>query len=306
MVDPRLRALAHGLAPDADPRGRLAATVAHLQGGYRYTLRPGAFRTGDPLAEFLFEKKAGYCEYFASAAVVLLRLQGVPARFVKGLSVGPQTDQGGGLHVVRDSDAHAWVEAWIPGEGWVEADPTPPGSFAEAHGRADSFQRFLQRVRAALSVGWARLTVRGPVSLLRLVARELSRVVARAVREPVLWLVALGLALGPRLVRSWISRRHRRRVAALDAGPAVSAELRALVREVERRWRALGRPRPPGRGLLEHARAVAVDGALGPPVPSGIATAARDVVEAYYRARFGGEPPDAGETARLRHGLREP
>ena len=96
--------------------------------------RPGAFRTGDPLAEFLFEKKAGYCEYFASAAVVLLRLQGVPARFVKGLSVGPQTDQGGGLHVVRDSDAHAWVEAWIPGEGWVEADPTPPGQFAEAHG----------------------------------------------------------------------------------------------------------------------------------------------------------------------------
>ena len=136
VVDPRLRALAHGLAPGADPRGRLAATVAHLQGGYRYTLRPGAFRTGDPLAEFLFEKKAGYCEYFASAAVVLLRLQGVPARFVKGLSVGPQTDQGGGLHVVRDSDAHAWVEAWIPGEGWVEADPTPPGPFAEAHGRA--------------------------------------------------------------------------------------------------------------------------------------------------------------------------
>ncbi len=136
VVDPRLRALAHGLAPDADPRARLAATVAHLRGGYRYTLRPGAFRTGDPLAEFLFEKKAGYCEYFASAAVVLLRLQGVPARFVKGLSVGPQTDQGGGLHVVRDSDAHAWVEAWIRGEGWVEADPTPPGSFAEAHGRA--------------------------------------------------------------------------------------------------------------------------------------------------------------------------
>ena len=241
-----MRALAHSLAPDADPRGRLAATVAHLQGGYRYTLRPGAFRTGDPLAEFLFEKKAGYCEYFASAAVVLLRLQGVPARFVKGLSVGPQTDQGGGLHVVRDSDAHAWVEAWIPGEGWVEADPTPPGSFAEAHGRADSFQRFLQRVRAALSVGWARLTVRGPVSLLRQVARELSRVVARAVREPVLWLVALSLALGPRLVRSWRSRRRRRRAAALDASPAVSAELRALVREVERRWTALGRPRPAG------------------------------------------------------------
>ena len=304
VVDQRLRALAHGLAPDADVRGRLVATVAHLQGGYRYTLRPGAFRTGDPLAEFLFDKKAGYCEYFASAAVVLLRLQGVPARFVKGLSVGPQTDQGGGLHVVRDSDAHAWVEAWIPGEGWVEADPTPPGQFAEAHARADSFQRFLQRVRAALSVGWARLMARGPASLLRHIARELARLLARAAREPVVWLVAFTLALGPRLMRSWRSRRRRRRAAALDASTAVSAELRALVREVERRWAALGHPRPPGRGLLEHARALAADEAPGAPFPAGTAASARDVVEAYYRARFGGEPPDPAEAARLRHGLR--
>ena len=65
------------------------------------------------------------------------------------------------------------------------------------------------------------------------------------------------------------------------------------MREVERHWRALGRPRPPSRGLLEHARAVAAKGAL-------------DVVEAYYKARFGGEPPDPTETARLRDGLRGP
>jgi hypothetical protein len=149
------------------------------------------------------------------------------------------------------------------------------------------------------------LTVRGPVSLLREVARELSRVVARAVREPVVWLVALGLALGPRLVTSWSSRRRRRRAAALETSAAVSAELRALVREVERRWSALGRPRPPGRGLLEHARAVAGEGAFGAAVPAGMAAAARDVVDAYYRARFGDEPPDPAETARLRHDLRE-
>ena len=303
VIDERLRALARSLAPSANPRGRLAATVSHLQAGYRYTLRPGAFRTGDPLAEFLFEKKAGYCEYFASAAVVLLRLQGVPARFVKGLSVGPQTDQGGGLHVVRDSDAHAWIEAWIPGEGWVEGDPTPPGQFADAHGRADSFQRFLQHVRAALSTAWARLTVRGPLSLLRRVARDMAHGLARAAHEPVLWAVAVILALGPRLVRSWRSRR-RRPAAALDAGAAVPAELRALVREVERRWTAQGRARPPNRGLLEHARALVLKGALDGSAPAGIETATCDVVEAYYRARFGSEPPEPAETARLRLGLR--
>jgi transglutaminase-like putative cysteine protease len=304
VVDERLRALAGGLAPGADPRGQLAATVAHLQAGYRYTLRPGAFHTADPLAEFLFEKKAGYCEYFASAAVVLLRLQGVPARFVKGLSVGAQTDQGGGLHVVRDSDAHAWVEAWIPGAGWVEADPTPPGQFAEAHARASGVERFLQHLRAALSAGWARLVVRGPASFLRHVTGELTRLAVRAAREPVLWLAALTAALAPRLIRYWRSRRQGRRAAALDTSPAVPAELRALVRVVERRWVSVGHPRPPGRGLLEHARSLLPGGAPGPPVSDPMAAAARDVVEAYYRARFGGEAPDAVETARLRQELR--
>jgi transglutaminase-like putative cysteine protease len=304
VVDERLRMLARALAPGADARARLAATVRFLSAGYRYTLRPGAFRTQDPLAEFLFEKKAGYCEYFASAAVILLRLQGVPARFVKGLSVGPQTDQGGGLHVVRDSDAHAWVDAWIPGQGWVEADPTPPGQLAEAHGSADSFQRFLQHVRAALSAAWARLTVRGPLSLMRRLARDVAAALVRGAREPILWLVAVVAALGPRLVRAWRSLR-RRRSAAPEADAAVPAELRALVRRLEQRWTAQGRPRPPSVGLLEHARALSREGALdGSAAPAGVGTAACDVVEAYYRARFGDEPPDPLATDRLRLLLR--
>ncbi len=131
-VDPRVVALAHDLARQAeDPRARVSATVRHLQSHYRYTLAPGAFRTDDPLAEFLFEKKEAYCEYFASAAVVLLRLQGVPARFVKGLSVGPQTDVGGGLHVVRESDAHAWVEAWVARRGLDRGGPDSAGAVRE-------------------------------------------------------------------------------------------------------------------------------------------------------------------------------
>ena len=77
-VDPRLLALARELATSPAPARRIEATVGHLRSGYRYTLRPGAFRTGDPLAEFLFEKKAGYCEYFASAAVILLRARACP------------------------------------------------------------------------------------------------------------------------------------------------------------------------------------------------------------------------------------
>ena len=75
-IDSRVAALARQLGEASSPRERVDAVIRHLQTRYRYTLAPGSFHTDDPLAEFLFEKKAGYCEYFASAAVVLLRLQG--------------------------------------------------------------------------------------------------------------------------------------------------------------------------------------------------------------------------------------
>jgi hypothetical protein len=306
QVDARVAELARTLAVgSADPRGRLHTTVRHLQTSYRYTLAPGTFRAGgDPLAEFLFEKKAAYCEYFATAAVVLLRLQGVPARFVKGLSVGLQTDLGGGLHVVRESDAHAWIEAFLPGEGWVEEDPTPPGQFASAHPPASGPDRLLQRARAALSSAWNRLRARGPTSFLVWLGRKAASLARRAAGEPVAWLLAAMLALGIGLGRWWHARRRRPRLAAHDAIPEVPPELRALVRDVERRWAALGRPRPAGRGLLEHARTLGVDTVSGPPAPATLPAAAQEIVRVYYRVRFGGEVPDPAETTRLRALLR--
>ena len=305
-VDLRVVELARTVALESpEPRGRLSATVRHLQTGYRYSLAPGAFRAGgDPLAEFLFEKKAAYCEYFASAAVVLLRLQGVPARFVKGLSVGPQSDVGGGLHVVRESDAHAWIEAWVPGEGWVEDDPTPPGQFASARGPAGGFDRLVQRARAALASAWNRLRVRGPAAFLSWLGREIASLAQRAVREPLAWALALLLAVSPWLVRAWRSRRRRQGEAARDGIATVPADVRSLLRDVERRWAALGRPRPAFRGLLEHARALAADGGPGAPVPAALLAAGREIVGVYYRARFGGEAPDPAETTRLREALR--
>jgi transglutaminase-like putative cysteine protease len=303
-IDPRVGGLARTLALEAaDPRGRLRATVQHLQAGYRYTLAPGAFRPGgDPLAEFLFEKKAAYCEYFATAAVVLLRLQGVPARFVKGLSVGPQTDVGGGLHVVRESDAHAWIEAFLPGEGWVEEDPTPPGQFASARAPAGGLDRLLQRARAGLASAWNRLRARGPGAFLAWLGREAAALARRASGEPLAWVAAALVALGAALTR--FRRGRRRRAVSPDATPAVPPDLRALLRELERRWAALGRPRPAGRGLLEHARALATDAGPGTPVPAELRAAAQEIVRVYYRVRFGAEAPDPAETTRLRTLLR--
>ncbi|MCU0242216.1 MAG: DUF3488 and transglutaminase-like domain-containing protein, partial [Vicinamibacteria bacterium] len=169
VIDPRMRALADELrrsAPDA--RGRVAETIAYLHTHCRYRLKVGRFRTSDPLAEFLFEKRAGYCEYFASAAAILLRLQGVPARYVSGFSVRA-ANHTGGHYVVRESDAHAWIEAYLEGQGWVEGDPTPPGDYAALHPPvgASWWQALTERVSASWSALMATWRQMGGLGFMR-------------------------------------------------------------------------------------------------------------------------------------------
>jgi hypothetical protein len=97
-----------------------------LRRNYRYTLNLKGSPGHDPLAHFLFESRAGHCEYFASAMAVMLRTIGIPSREVNGFLPGEYNDLGGD-YIVRASDAHSWVEAYFPGSGWVTFDPTPPG-----------------------------------------------------------------------------------------------------------------------------------------------------------------------------------
>ncbi len=125
-LDPRIAALARsftaGAAADLE---RARAIERRLRTGYGYTLDLPKREPADPLAWFLFTRKKGYCEYFASAMAVMLRSVGIPSRLATGFQSGtynPISD----LWVVRASDAHAWVEAWMPGYGWTTFDPTPP------------------------------------------------------------------------------------------------------------------------------------------------------------------------------------
>lgn len=97
----------------------------HLLTEYGYTLSISD-EGGDPIEDFLFVKKVGHCEYFATAMVLLLRSEGIPARFVTGF-LGAEPNALEDLHVVRQSNAHAWVEAYSPELGWQVYDPTPPG-----------------------------------------------------------------------------------------------------------------------------------------------------------------------------------
>ena len=93
----------------------------------------------DPLAYFLFVRRKGHCEYFASSMAVMLRTLGIPSRVATGFLSGvynPMT----GWQVIRASDAHSWVEAWIPGQGWTTFDPTPSDPFGGSAASCRAFR----------------------------------------------------------------------------------------------------------------------------------------------------------------------
>ncbi|MBT3585753.1 MAG: DUF3488 domain-containing protein [Halobacteriovoraceae bacterium] len=89
---------------------------------FYYSLEPGRATTGDPLEEFLFKKRKGYCEHYASATAILLRLIKVPSRIVTGFQGGLYNSVGN-YYQLRGEDAHAWVEGYFQNKGWVRIDP---------------------------------------------------------------------------------------------------------------------------------------------------------------------------------------
>ncbi|MFN8753059.1 MAG: DUF3488 and DUF4129 domain-containing transglutaminase family protein [Betaproteobacteria bacterium] len=120
------RALALGLRwrqDYPDPRNRVASALRMFgEQPFFYTLAPPLLGR-DSVDEFLFDVRRGFCEHFASSFVVLMRAAGVPARVVTGYQGGVLNPVGGFL-TVRQSEAHAWAEVWLQGEGWVRVDPT--------------------------------------------------------------------------------------------------------------------------------------------------------------------------------------
>ena len=108
----------------ADARTLASMLLQHLRSGdFTYTLEPGAYLGANAVDEFWFERRLGFCEHFAASMVVMLRAMQVPARVVTGY-LGADPAPVDGWHIVRQSNAHAWVEYWQDGEGWVRSDPT--------------------------------------------------------------------------------------------------------------------------------------------------------------------------------------
>ncbi len=144
--NPRTQAWAQQLKQSQpEPEARVKAVLAHLQNaGYSYTLEPGVYgrHSAD---EFWFDRKLGFCEHIAAAFVIVMRASGIPARVVTGYQ-GGERNALDGFWTVRQSDAHAWAEVWLAGQGWVRVDPTA----AVSPGRIGTLER-LQTPRGAVA-----------------------------------------------------------------------------------------------------------------------------------------------------------
>jgi protein-glutamine gamma-glutamyltransferase len=134
VLDPRIPRLAVQIVGTASNKFDQATAIeSYLRTHYGYTLQLLRTPAHDPLANFLFDRRQGHCEYFASAMAVMLRTLGTPARVVNGFRSDEFNDLTGN-YVVRAKDAHAWVEAYFPGYGWQTFDPTPAGGSGTPQG----------------------------------------------------------------------------------------------------------------------------------------------------------------------------
>ncbi|HEY6877599.1 MAG TPA: DUF3488 and transglutaminase-like domain-containing protein, partial [Polyangiales bacterium] len=147
----RLYTLARELTaqvPDPATKAKRLLSYLRNEGRYQYSLQLPDVRGKLPLEAFVLENKRGHCEYFSSALAIMLRAVGIPSRNVTGFA-GGEFNSYGGYYAVRQADAHSWVEALLPGRGWVTMDPTP--STRDAF----SFSSVFDQVRAMIDAARA-------------------------------------------------------------------------------------------------------------------------------------------------------
>jgi transglutaminase-like putative cysteine protease len=277
-----VRALADSLTAGAETRyDQVMAIQRHLR-SFTYTLELPRTAAQARLEYFLFQRRAGHCEYFSTAMVVLLRTLGIQSREVNGFR-GGEWSQFGDYLAVTQNQAHSWVEVWFPNHGWVTFDPTPGGAGSTTEAIAWYWPgRFLFD---ALQHRWNKWVLDYNVEIQGSFLDRLRRWSEDGLVRPAtpgqkpdwMWwgLATLVLALGG---AAWGFARR---------GAAHPYETRQYLRLVEicRRAGVVGRDAVAPLELVE-----ALERRAHP-----AAVPARRVVELYLRSRFGAEPLDDRE-----------
>ncbi len=229
------------------PYDYVAAVNRYLQDGFTYDETPDPVSRGRATLDgFLFETKSGYCQHFSAAMTMLLRMGGIPARVATGFSPGGFSKRKNAW-IVRDTDAHSWVEAWFDEYGWVTLDPTPAATPARSQiatidrppEEDEGDDESDELGGSAPRTGGVRPDLLGPQSGQAGGGGD----AAGASGTPWWWFAAavvLALLLGAWLVQRW--RRSR-------LSPA--AALDRAIAELEAALRRLGRPAPEGLTLQQ-------------------------------------------------------
>jgi hypothetical protein len=262
----------------------------HLQAGYQYTTELRG-DLADPVADFLFNRKAGHCEYFSTSMALLLRTLGIPAREVTGFTGGIRPP-GANYFIVRAGDAHSWTEVYLPGAGFTPFDPTPePFRTAGPRGLLATVTALVDELSSRWRVAVLEYDLREQSRLLSGAVQAVSSATARFRRpqsgfnRPWLAAVALVLALigvviGVRAIRRSPEKRAREEVTRLY--------LEAL-KKLERR----GYRRDPTETPLEFAQRLTDAG-----IPQAVEL--EWLTSQYNSCRFGGMTLAMHDRVRIR------
>lgn len=293
-----------------DPMRLAELFESRFQNEFRYTTDVSGFSLEpDHLTRFLRTEQRGHCEYFATAMTLMLRARGVPARVVTGYLTDEWSRSNGGYFIVRQQNAHSWVEAWIEGTGWRTFDPTPADGVMSGR-NPDNLWRAISRWSDGVRVWWYQWVVDFDSADQRQVIRSVfgsgsmrrglasldraEALFARGIRGAsdqfggflLVLLGIVGAAAGLLLLRSLARMALGRKTAPGRARPDLEAYVR-LLRELERR-----NPRAPAQTAGEYAAAVA---AWRPDLAEFVR-----LTEAYYAARFHTAAWGAEEARRAR------
>jgi transglutaminase-like putative cysteine protease len=318
-LDPRIPQLARQITDsESSPYRRAAAIERYLITQYGYTLQLPSQPPADPLADFLFHRRRGHCEYFASSMAVLLRTVGIASRVITGFR-GAQFNQINSSYIVRASDAHSWVEAYIPGAGWTAFDPTPASDtpltnlWTRSQLYLDAAREFWREWiinydaghQQAISVAGIRQSRRSIAGFRLWTARLYQRMLRSARRihhaathdpirllRPALILVAILLLIALPLAAIRLSTLRR------DASPLISPRSTASIfyLRMTRRLARKGYRRSPSQTPSEF-----VDSISDPALRQSVLR----FTSAYERARFGGSTTAAAQLSTLLQQLRK-
>jgi transglutaminase-like putative cysteine protease len=283
-LSPRVRELALKITDGkALPLAKVMAVTEWLRNTHKYTTdlkrNPAIV---DPLEDFLFHQSAGHCEYFASASAMLLRVAGIPTRYVNGFLGGEWNDYGTYI-TVRDNRAHSWAEAYLGPLGWVRVDATPVASRASRMGR-------IRQIFDSVELFWSRWIIQYDASRQIDLAKRLGRGLGidrgrsgrSASFQPNYRLVVTVLAAGGIAFLVWRYRGRWKRGGAPVAkraargGPPVFR----LYHKTLDRLSARGWPRRPSETPDEFAARLLAENVMG-------AESFRELTRHYTAARYG-------------------